>query len=125
MFDLIQKIYVINLKKCLDRKEHIIEEFKRVGITEYEIFEATDKDSDEVKNMMKSDFVMKFPPCFRCYRNICQCYNNVLIKNQIGNWCSFINIMNDIIQKNYSSLVMICEDDIKFTENGMSILKLF
>ena len=54
---LINKIYIINLKSCVDRKEHIKQEFKRVGINEYEIFEATDKDSIEVRNMIKSDFV--------------------------------------------------------------------
>ena len=72
--------------------------------------------------MMKSDFVKKFPPCFRCNKNKCKCYNNVLIKSQIGNWCSFINVMNDIVKNNYKDLIMICEDDIKFTDNGMDIL---
>jgi FkbM family methyltransferase len=119
---LINKIYVINLKSCYDRKKHIEEEFKRLKINNYEIFEATDKDSLQVKEMMKTDFVKKFPPCFRCNKNKCRCSNNILIKHQIGNWCSFINVMNDIIKNDYKGLIMICEDDIKFTNNGMDIL---
>jgi FkbM family methyltransferase len=119
---LINKVYVINLKSCSDRKEHIKQLFNQVKINNYEIFEAIDKNSLQVQNMMKSDFVKKFPPCFRCNKNKCKCSNNVLINTQIGNWCSFINIMNDIIKNNYKGLIMICEDDIKFIDNGMEIL---
>ena len=119
---LINKVYVINLKSCSDRKEHIKQEFNRVKIINYEIFEAIDKDSLEVQNMMKTNFVKKFPSCFRCNKNKCGCSNNVLIKHQIGNWCSFINVMKDIIKNNYENLIMICEDDIKFTDDGMDIL---
>jgi GR25 family glycosyltransferase involved in LPS biosynthesis len=31
--------------------------------------------------------------------------------------------MKDIIEKDYKELIMICEDDVKFTENGMDILQ--
>ena len=56
-------IYVLNLKESVDRKIHIENEFKRVGIEKYQLFEATPYDSDEVKNLMKSNFVKKFPNC--------------------------------------------------------------
>jgi GR25 family glycosyltransferase involved in LPS biosynthesis len=121
--ELIKKVYVINLKSCVDRKEHIIEEFKNLNINEYDFFEAIDKDSEQVSQMMKTNFVKKFPPCFRCGKNRCNCYNNVLIKHQVGNWCSFINLMKQIIKNNHKDLIMICEDDIKFTENGMNIIQ--
>ena len=120
--NLIDNIYVINLKSCKDRKEHIINEFKRVGINKYEFFEAIDKNSDEVKNLMKTKFVMKYPPCFRCRKIKCNCNNNVLVKSQIGNWCSYIKIMKKIVDNNYKKLIMICEDDIKFTNRGKNIL---
>jgi len=120
--NLIDKVYVINLKSCYDRKKHIEQEFARLKIEEYEIFEATDKDSKQVQHIMKTNFVKKFPPCFRCKKNECKCTNNVLIKSQIGNWCSFINVMNDIIKKDHQGLIMICEDDIRFTDDGMDIL---
>ncbi|MBA43163.1 MAG: hypothetical protein CMF62_04030 [Magnetococcales bacterium] len=120
--ELINKVYIINLKSCYDRKKHVEQEFKKLKINEYEIIEAIDKDNIQVQNMMKTKFVQKFPPCFRCHKIKCNCINNVLIKNQIGNWCSFINIMNDIIKKDHDNLIMICEDDIKFTESGMDII---
>ena len=120
--ELISKVYVMNLKSCYDRKEHIENEFKRVEIENYEIFEATDKDSLKIQNMMESNFVKKYPPCFRCLKNKCQCSNNILIKSQIGNWCSFIDIMNEIKKNDFEDLIMICEDDIKFTNEGINII---
>lgn len=119
---LITKIIVINLEHSTERKSHIIEEFHKNGISNYEFFNAIDKDSDDVKNLMNTDFVKNFPPCFRCLKNTCDCPNNVLIKPQIGNWLSFINIMKNIIVNNYDGLIMICEDDIKFTSGGIEII---
>ena len=95
---LFNNIYVINLESCVDRKKHIINEFNRVGIEKYEFFNATNYDSQEVIELMKSDKVKKFPTCFRCEQIKCYCENNVLTEFQIGNWCSFINIFNDIIK---------------------------
>ena len=107
-------IYVLNLANSIDRKEHIEKEFKRVGIEKYEFFKATPHDSDEVKNLMNSNFVKKFPNCFRCNNKRCDCENNFLTPFQIANWCSFINMFKDIIKNNYK-FVLICEDDIVFT----------
>ena len=107
-------IYVLNLKESTDRRLHIENEFKRVGIEKYDFFEATPYYSDEVKNLTKSNFVKKFPNCFRCDKKRCDCENNFLTPFQIANWCSFINIFNDIIKNDYK-FVLICEDDIVFT----------
>lgn len=115
---MISYTYVINLESCPDRKEHIIEEFKRVGITNYEFFKATPMDSNEVADMFRSGFVKMCPPCFRCNRKECRCSNNALFRTQIGNWCSFINIMKDIIKNDRKGLIMISEDDIKFRDGG-------
>lgn len=120
--NLIENIYVINLERCKDRRQHVINEFKRAGITKYEFFNAVDKDDKQVTDMMSTDYVKKFPPCFRCAKFVCKCANNVLIPHQIGNWCSFINLMKHIVEKNYTKLVMICEDDIKITKNGVGII---
>ena len=114
-------IYVLNLKNCIDRKNHIINEFMRVGITKYEFFEAVSYDSEDVIKMMKSNFVKKFPNCFRCNKKRCDCENNVLTPFQIGNWCSFLKIFADIINKNYK-FVLICEDDIVFTDRHKIII---
>lgn len=120
----LSKIYVINLKRCTERKNHIINEFKRVGIqrSKYEFFDAVDKSTDEVKDLMLSNFVHKFPSCFRCKKMKCSCENNVLLDCQIGNWCSYINLMKEIVACDHKGLVMICEDDIKFSNMGVVIL---
>ena len=90
-------IYVLNLKESADRRAHIETEFKRVDILKYQFFEGTPHDSTEVINITKSGLVKRFPNCFRCDQKRCNCENNYLTPFQIGNWCSFLNIFNDII----------------------------
>lgn len=111
---LFNHIYVLNLEKSADRREHINREFSRVGIEKYQFFKATTHDSAEVNNLIKSGLVKKFPSCFRCNRNRCDCENNYLTPFQLGNWCSFLNIFRDIIKNDYE-FVLICEDDIVFS----------
>jgi GR25 family glycosyltransferase involved in LPS biosynthesis len=111
---LFDNIYVLNLKESNDRKIHIENEFKRVGIEKYQFFEATNYDSEEVKTLTNSNFVKKFPNCFRCNKKRCNCENNFLTPYQLGNWCSFLNIFKDIIKNDYK-FVLICEDDIVFS----------
>lgn len=118
MNDLIEKIFIINLKYSIIRKNHMIQELYNNNIINYEFIEGIDKNSNEVYKLKKKGFIKSFPPCFRCNNNECNCSNNILIKSQIGNWCSFIKIMKLIIKDNYSKLIMILEDDIKFTKKG-------
>ena len=112
--EIFDHIYVLNLKESVDRKNHIEREFKRVGITKYDFFEAVSYNSEEAKNMMNSSIVKKFPTCFKCHQIRCNCENNFLTPFQIANWCSFLNIFKDIIKNNYN-FVLICEDDIVFS----------
>jgi GR25 family glycosyltransferase involved in LPS biosynthesis len=114
-------IYVINLKKSEDRRDHIKNEFKRVGIDKYDFFEATPHDSEEVVNLIKSGLVKLFPSCFRCGKDRCDCENNFLTPFQLGNWCSFIKLFNDIINNKYN-FVLICEDDIVFSHQYKRII---
>ena len=114
------KIFVINLKESIDRKSHIIQEFKRMNITNYEFFEATHFDDPEVDKLLKSNNVMKFPPCFRCLKKRCSCENNFLTKYQIANWLSFIRLFKHILTTDHN-FVCICEDDIAFTKHANKI----
>lgn len=115
------KIYVINLKKSLDRRNHIIKEFDRVGIKEYEFIEAIESESEEANILANSKLVKKFPNCFRCNRKRCDCENNYLTPFQIGNWASFIKLFHKIVNEN-NNFVMICEDDIVFTHQYKRII---
>ena len=76
-------IYVVNLKRCADRKAHTMREFARVGIKEYEFTEAVDKDDPLVLEWMQSGPVAEFAPCFRCGKNRCDCANNALTSQHI------------------------------------------
>ena len=119
--EIFNNIYVINLKESIDRKNHIENEFKKVNIKKYQIFEATHYNSEESKKMYNSNLVKKFPNCFRCNKKRCDCENNFLTSFQIANWCSFLNIFKDIIENNYK-FVLICEDDIVFTNQYERII---
>jgi len=114
------KIFVINLKESIDRKNHILKEFKNFGITNFEFFEATHFDDPSVKELMNSKKVFQFPPCFRCFKNRCFCNNNFLTKYQIANWLSYINLFKKILESDHN-FVLICEDDIVFTKYAHSI----
>lgn len=115
------KIFVINLKESTDRHEHIVQEFKRMNIHNYEFFEASHYDDPEVHELLQSDKVMKFPPCFRCLKKRCSCENNFLTKYQIANWLSFIRLFQHILSTKHQ-FVCICEDDIAFTKHANVIL---
>ena len=119
---ILNKIFVIHLKKSVERKIHLLNEFKRMNITNYEIFDAIPSDSIEVTEKINTGFVKKSPYCFRCNRIKCNHKNRVLQERQIGNWCSFINLMKKIVDEKISDLIMICEDDIKFMDNYHSIM---
>ncbi len=119
-FKFFNKIYCINLLRTPERKEHMENEFQRMGIRNYEFVEAVDADSQEVSNIMHSYKVKKFPPCFRCNKLSCACSNNVLIPAQIGNWLSFIKVFKDMV-KNKINYALITEDDIKFTQDAEQI----
>jgi len=112
-FSQFSEILCINLKRNNERREHIKKEFDRVGIPAYQIIDAYDKFSKEVDEVYHSDFVAKFPPCFRCGKEDCRCENKSLFRPQIGNWLSHIAAWRCVPQKS-RNLTLICEDDIKF-----------
>jgi len=120
-YDTFDNIYVINLEQCADRKENMINEFKNIGINNYQFFPGIDKSSADVSRVYNSYKVKKFPQCFRCNKNVCACKNNVITRPQVGNWLSFINIWRDIVSNRYNK-VLICEDDIKFTDYAGRVL---
>lgn len=106
---LFDHIYVINLDSSKDRREHIIQEFDRVGIPQekYSFFPAVDANSQEVQDILRNGGEQPLPNgMIRKWKH--------LNKYQIGNWCSYIGVWVDILVKK-RGICMICEDDIKFT----------
>ncbi len=113
-WDVFDKILVLSLRDSEDRREHIRNEFKKVGIERYEFFDASHYASDEVKEFKNSDKVLKAAICFRCLKRRCLCENNYLTDFQIANWHSFIRLWKHILDNGYK-FTLICEDDIVFT----------
>ena len=116
-----EDIFCISLEHRSDRREHIEHEFERVGIRDFTWVKAFDKDSDEVADLFNSDRVMKYPPCFRCGRDQCNCANKKLFPAQIGNWLSHQSAWRMVKGSNLS---LICEDDVKFTERIQGALSV-
>ena len=112
IFNDIDKTFVINLTKDIYRKEHVIKEFNE-KCDDYEFVEAISHDSKEVKNLYIKNKVMAYPPCFRCNQEKCNHDNNYLTPKQVGNFLSFKKIMEIVVNKDYSN-VLIFEDDFKF-----------
>lgn len=102
-YPLFDHIYVINLKDSTDRKQHIINEFHRVGLQTFQFIEAIGSKDPLVNQLVKSKRVVG------------------LNRPQLGNWCSHLKIWEDIAKNQYK-LALICEDDIKFTENAFTTL---
>jgi GR25 family glycosyltransferase involved in LPS biosynthesis len=98
------------------------QELARVGITKYVFFDAIDKDSDLVKKAFAEDFVLKFPPCFRCGKRKCNCENNILIAPQVANFLSYQKLWQDVVKNRYT-YSLILEDDIKFTNYYQDVIE--
>jgi GR25 family glycosyltransferase involved in LPS biosynthesis len=116
--DIVDNIYVISLKRCIDRREHIKKLFKKHEI-KYTLFDAVDKTDTCVNDMYQSS-VFLYPPCFRCKKDNCSHENNVLIPAQVANFMSYLKLFNTIL-KTDDEIVLICEDDIQFTEHAETI----
>ena len=116
------KILVISLKECVDRRSHIEREFARVGIEQYEFFDASSPSSPEFREIVENPArIKRGPECFRCNRKRCNCENNYLTDFQIANWVSFIRVWQHIVDNNLQ-FVLVCEDDIVFTHQFQRIV---
>ena len=57
----INKVFIINLKHRTDRKAHMIKELERIGIGDYEFFEAIKPGSIADLNRWNPNFLKKRP----------------------------------------------------------------
>ena len=95
IFNKVDKTFVINLKKDTLRKQHVTKSFKSRKI-DFELIEAVEHDSPDVKSLYAQDKVFEFPPCFRCKLNKCSHENNFITPKQVANFLSFKKIMKKI-----------------------------
>lgn len=123
-FSLFHSVFCVSLQRSTERRDHIRQEFQRVGLKGFEFIDARDKHSDEVLELYESDFVAKYPPCFRCKQFDCDCANKSLFHAQVGNWLSHMEAWKRISECPSGKLSMICEDDLKFQENIPEVMAL-
>ena len=116
----IQKVIVLTLDEDSERREHIKQHFKDIGIEDFSFFKAISSSSTHVANYYRKGLVKGYPECFRCSSNNCQCPNNIIIPQQVANWLSFTEIWKSIACK--TGLFLICEDDVGFHTNAIPLL---
>jgi len=110
------KIYIINLKQCTDRKEIMTEKMKKLNIDNY-VFEEALSAKDINIEYLKVNNLYAYPGNTFCKKTCsCQGDGHVLNNNQIALHLNHYNIWNDIIKNNYTKC-LILEDDCIFTED--------
>ena len=102
------KVFVINRKKDIERREYIIEHFAEVGINDYEFFEAV-----EGVNVSK-DFILScndwFSKSLRLGANISA--------GEIGCALSHLSIYNKMLEDKIKAAI-IFEDDVTINDNNL------
>lgn len=96
----IDKIYIINLERCTDRKERIKNQLKLANVTNYEFFNGI------VPNI---DTLNTFP-------NFCKTSSEHERLNMLGCLLSHISIMKLAINNNYNNIIVL-EDDCQILDN--------
>jgi GR25 family glycosyltransferase involved in LPS biosynthesis len=102
-----EKIYIISLKKCLNKRERCINQLLKYNITNYEFFEAIDTINTNFYNCL--------------YEKVTSNYNNEFIqhnyqKGALGCLLSHLNVLKDAKLKGYKS-ILILEDDFLINNN--------
>jgi GR25 family glycosyltransferase involved in LPS biosynthesis len=105
-FEMFDQVYCINLARNVERKEHMIKEFKRVGTERYQFIKAVDGDSQEAKAAVKNPKLSYSKKTLGPFK--------------IANWLSHIKTW-ETIAKQPNSFCLICEDDIKFTKKCLAV----
>jgi len=110
--EIFDKIYVVSLRTSADRRKSIVKQFKQAGVSDYEFHDAFGPDSACVKDLLGSEKVLHYPPCFRCGMAACgsdDC-NNVLIPPQIATFSTYLQLWEKIAAIPQRALIF--EDDV-------------
>jgi len=118
-------VRVVSLDQDENRRQYVRKHFKSIGIPSdrYSFFPATTHTSPKVAEFYRAGRVQGWPPCFRCKAEECDCPNNVLIPQQVGNWISFLSLWEELRTRN--GLFLICEDDVVFFDGAIGLLNEF
>lgn len=114
------KTVVLSLSVDKERRHYIRKHFAENGIDNFEFFDAIDKNDSQVSEAYSKETVKRYPTCFRCSKDNCNCDNNIIIPQQVGNWLSFVSIWKKLQAED--GLFLICEDDVAFHKNAIPLL---
>ena len=109
---MINQTLVLHLKDSIDRNEYFTNHFKKIGLENYKIIDGIGHKSKEVQNYFEKNLVKTYPPCFRCLEIYCNCGNNYLRPQQVGNFLTHLKAINFVINSNKNTLIV--EDDVYF-----------
>lgn len=101
------KIFYINLKRDVDRNDHMIDQFKEFGITNYERFEAIECTEVPDKSL---------------WRNFLE-EDEKYVKGSIGCRDSHLGIFKIAKERDYKK-ILILEDDIVMLQDPNEIMKI-
>lgn len=105
---IIDKVFVINLAHRVDRKNKIISELEKVGITNYEIFKAI-KPTEDMIEKWNPNFLNPIPEWFKKTGGDETKYKI----GSLGCMLSHYQIIKLSFERNYNN-VLILEDDTEF-----------
>lgn len=119
---LFDRIVVLSLPGSADRRAHVRDHFRHIGLRDYDFHDACGIDHPEVRDLFDRGLVATYPPCFRCGRVACgkpDC-NNVLIPQQVAVFASYLNLWRRLAAGNQR--VLVCEDDVLFHPWALRVL---
>ena len=106
---IIDKVYIINLQHRIDRRENITKELKRVGIENYEFFNAIQATEEDLKTWNKN-YIKDIPGWFKKTNGD----ENKYRLGSLGCMLSHYKIIEKCLENKYTN-VLILEDDTEFT----------
>lgn len=106
---LAEHVYIINLVRRSDRRKLMEYKLNKVGLSNYEFFDAIDGYDKQYD---------------RLYKKVNKVNNNFNSRGALGLILTYVKLLEDAYQKNYSSIIIL-EDDVNIHKNYKSLLALF
>lgn len=106
-----------------DRYNNILSQLKEREIGNYEFWQNTRRDSDEISNLHKSGMTRTDGSCYQCDKEECS-HIKVLTDGQIANFYSMISLFKSIESNDDydESLYLIMEDDVLLSKNFVEVI---
>lgn len=116
-------VHVVSLPASHDRRAYVAQHLRAAGIENFEFHDACDETDPRVLEIIASERVHRYPPCFRCGKLSCgrdDC-NNVLIPSQIATFVTYLELWKKIAARPQFSLVV--EDDVELNPYWPEVLR--